>query len=63
MKQAFLHARYYGCGAILGKWSPGAHYLAAIINLGSIVLSAVRNQEVSASRRLCKYYNYAECNP
>ena len=31
--------------------------------LGTWLLSAVRNQEASASQRLCKYYNYGIFNP
>ena len=43
--------------AILGECLPGARYLEAKI------LSAVRNREASASRRLLMYYSYGSFNP
>ena len=47
---------------ILRVWFPGVRYLEAILHckvpLGAPILSAVRNREASASRRLFKYYKY-----
>ena len=56
-----------GRGTFLRAWFPGVHYLEAHlywkVTLGAGVLSAVRKQEASASRRLCMYYNHAKSNP
>ena len=52
--------------AILGEWLPGVRYLEAKMlgaPLGAKILSAVRNREASASRRLLMYYSYGIFNP
>ena len=50
--------------AILGEWLPGVRYLEAKMHggaqLGSKILSAVRNREASAS---LIYYSYGIFNP
>ena len=47
--------------AILGDWLPGVCYLRGKNGapFGAKILSAVRNREVSASRRLLMYYRYS----
>ena len=53
--------------AILGEWLPGVRYLEAKMHggapFGAKILSAVRNPEASASRRLLMYYSYGIFNP
>ena len=53
--------------AILGEWLPGVRYLEAKMHggmpFGAKILSAVRNREASASRRLLMYYSYGSFNP
>ena len=53
--------------AILGEWLPGVRYLEAKMYggapFGAKILSAVRNQEASASQRLLIYYGYGIFNP
>ena len=53
--------------AILGEWLPGVRYLEAKMHggapFGAKILSAVRNREASASRRLLMYYSYGIFNP
>ena len=48
--------------AILGEWLPCVRYLEAKMHggapFGAEILSAVRNREASASRRLLMYYSY-----
>ena len=56
---SILHARYYMGMVQFG----GVIFGCPLSHIGIIVLSAVRNQEASASRRLSKCYIYAECNP
>ena len=60
-------ARACAISIILRVWFPGVRYLEAIMHckapLGAQTLSAVRNREASASRRLLKYYNYGNFNP
>ena len=51
----------------LGEWLPGVRYLEAKMHggapFGAKILSAVRNPEASASRRLLMYYSYGIFNP
>ena len=53
--------------AILGEWLLGVRYLEAKMHggapFGAKILSAVRNREASASRRLLMYYSYGSFNP
>ena len=53
--------------ANLGEWLPGVGYLEAKMHggapFGGKILSAVRNREASASRRLLMYYSYGIFNP
>ena len=53
--------------AILGEWFPGVRYLEVKMYdgapFGAKILSAVRNREASASRRLLMYYSYGIFNP
>ena len=65
----FLHSavlRKRNC-AILREWVPGVRYLEVKMYggapFGAKILSAVRNWEASASRRLLMYYSYGIFNP
>ena len=56
-----------GCkGKFNGRGFRGVRYIEAILRgkspFGSIVLSAVQNREVSASRRLTMYYSGSDFN-
>ena len=59
----YLHLRALGSVGVV----PGVRYLEVNlywkVTLGTGLLSAVRNQEASASQRLHKYYNHAKSNP
>ena len=61
------------CSSGLLSWvlsvavAPGVRYLEAKMHggapFGAKILSAVRNREASASRRLLMYYSYGSFNP
>ena len=53
------HAHLARASVIMGTWFPGVRYLEAIAG----ILSAVRNLEASASRRLRMYEHYGNINP
>ena len=61
------HAHLGRASVIMGAWFPGVRYLEAKLYLkaplGAGILSAVRNLEASASRRLRMYENYGNINP